>query len=74
MWEHRRVCLPLCADQTLISKGKSMKKLPMTIAVLCALATVVPVFASSRQQDQMQDQSKKDDKKKDNMKEGPSQS
>jgi pentapeptide MXKDX repeat protein len=56
-----------------------MKKLLMTIAVLCALATAVPVFASSRQQDQMQDQSKKDDMKKDdakkdNMKEGPSQS
>jgi len=45
-----------------------MKKLLLTTAVCCALATAAPVFASSPRQDQMQDQSKKGEMKKDEMK------
>jgi pentapeptide MXKDX repeat protein len=51
-----------------IPEGKLMKKLLMTTAMFCALATAAPVFALSPRQDQMQDQSKEDDMKKDDMK------
>jgi pentapeptide MXKDX repeat protein len=49
-------------------KGISMKKLLLTTAVCCALATAAPVFAFHAPQDKMQDQDKKDDMKKDEMK------
>jgi len=45
-----------------------MKKLLMTIAVFCALATAAPVFAFHPPQEKMQDQDKKDEMKKDDMK------
>ena len=45
-----------------------MKKLLMTIAVFCALATAAPVFAFHSPQEKMQDQDKKDEMKKDDMK------
>jgi pentapeptide MXKDX repeat protein len=63
----RRLCLGV-RNKLQIPEGNPMKKLLMTTAMFCALATAGPVFALSLRQDQMQDQSKKEDMKQDDMK------